>query len=77
MKKMLCAAMIACFLFTSCTGSTQYGECIGIADTGKPDLEYKMSIWNALVAAFFFETIIVPVFWAVDYAKCPVAKIEK
>jgi len=58
----------------SCTQRTSYGECVGITDEGKPNLEYKLSAWNTVVAIFFVETLVVPVVYAVDDAKCPVGE---
>ena len=55
-----------------CSGSTEYGECIGVVEDGEPNLKYKVSIRNAFWSIIGFETIIAPILWATDYAKCPV-----
>lgn len=73
MKKLFLSILVVLTLM-SCDGSTKYGECIGVFDEGNPDLVYKMSIWNGVWSAIFIETIIVPIVWAAEYARCPIAK---
>jgi len=55
----------------SCSGSNKYGECIGVTEDGDPKLSYKISVRNTIWSVLGFETIIAPVLWATDYAKCP------
>lgn len=70
-------ALICCLTMsigsTACIGDTTHGACIGLADDGEENLQYRPSIWNAIVAFVFIETIVVPVVWFLAYAKCPVA----
>lgn len=58
----------------SCRGSTDYGECIGIADDGDPHLRYGMSTRNAIVSILLVETVVVPVVWLSTDARCPIAR---
>lgn len=73
MKNVILVTFLAIGL-TSCKGSTEYGECIGLVDEGDPNLVYKPSTRNAVWTVLGFETIIAPILWLTDYAKCPVAE---
>jgi hypothetical protein len=70
------AIILAATLLTSCKGSTEYGDCVGINGKQKPEYQYEISMRNAILAAVLVETIIVPVLWYADYAYCPVGKKE-
>jgi hypothetical protein len=70
MRKFILVAALAVSL-SACTGSTEHGPCIGFDDDEAPGQVYKISIWNGFLAAFFSETLVVPVVWAFGYAKCP------
>lgn len=72
--KTLSTILVAVLLLTACSGSTEYGECIGLGDDKDPALTYRISIWNAFWSVVFIETIIVPIEWVVDYAECPTGK---
>jgi hypothetical protein len=71
MKKTL-AMLLMMTALTGCTGRTAYGECIGAFDEKKPELEYKMSTMNLVVATIFLETIFVPVVVVAEQTYCPV-----
>ena len=71
MKKLFLALIMSVFL-TGCTTSTHLGQCIGVTDTPKPGLVYKVSYWNLFMAFIFSETIIVPLVVVFDSIKCPV-----
>ena len=76
--KLLCLVICITLLFcVSCTSQTEYGSCIGIADDRKPNLEYKLSIKNAVLGIVFLETIIVPVWVLADETYCPVGVKEQ
>lgn len=65
----------ALILLCSCTGSTEFGDCVGFGpDSRKPELKYEVSTRNAMWSIIGWETIIAPVLWATDYAYCPVGK---
>lgn len=71
MKNFFLVILISVFL-TGCTTSNDLGECIGVTDTPKPGLVYKVSYWNLFMAFIFSETIIVPLVVIFDSIKCPV-----
>jgi len=72
MKKLL---LLITLMFTvSCTESTKHGECIGFDDEKDETLVYEISVSNAIIAAIFVETIIVPIVWGLDVAYCPVGE---
>jgi hypothetical protein len=73
MKKIIAIAAIG-FALAGCTSKTEYGECIGVLQDKKPDLEYKLSVWNTFLAVVFSETIVVPVVVVANEHSCPVAK---
>lgn len=73
MKKIIAVSMLIALL-SGCTSHTEYGECIGVMDDKKPDLEYKLSVWNTVLAVVFAETIIVPVVTVASDISCPVGK---
>lgn len=70
MKKLLTLTLMVALL-SGCTTSTQYGSCIGVADDKDPKLLYKISVWNTVMAIFFFETIVVPIVVIVNEIACP------
>lgn len=72
MKKLITILAVAISL-TACTSKTEFGECVGVLQDKKPDLEYKLSIWNTAMAIIFSETIIVPVVVIANEYSCPVA----
>jgi hypothetical protein len=73
MKKLLMVLLISMTLI-GCTERTSYGECIGFDEDEDPTLKYKVDIGNAVISIILFETIIVPIIWALEEAKCPVGK---
>lgn len=70
----LTAILLIAALLAGCTSKTEFGDCIGIADDKKPDLQYKVSVWNVVMAVIFSETIVVPIVVLMDKTSCPVAK---
>ena len=73
MKKIILCAVVA-ILAAGCTSKTEYGECIGVLQDKKPDLEYKLSVWNTFLAVVFSETVIVPIVVVANEHSCPVGK---
>lgn len=73
MKKIILCAIVA-ILAAGCTSKTEYGECVGVLQDKKPELEYKLSAWNTFVAIVFSETIVVPVVVIANEHSCPVGK---
>jgi len=73
MKK-LAIVVLASLFFVGCENSTTYGECIGFDDEEVKELKYEISIRNAVISAIFIESIVVPVIWALDDAKCPIGE---
>jgi len=74
MKNKIASTAIAlsiAFSTTACSGSNEHGDCIGIIEEGDPELTYNISVWNTVWSVLFFGTVLAPVFWATDYAKCP------
>lgn len=70
---------LLCFVLTTSTGcfdkSTQYGDCIGAFDERRPDLVYRLSVWNAVNGIFWAELFFVPTaVWIADYTFCPEKK---
>lgn len=70
----LTAVLLIAALLAGCTSKTEFGDCIGIADDKKPDLQYKVSALNVALAIIFSETIVVPVVVLVSEVSCPIAK---
>lgn len=72
MKKLILLAALALSL-TGCENGTEFGECVGLSDSQRdPGLVYEVSTRNAIVSIIFFETLVVPVVWALEHAYCPV-----
>ena len=71
MKKFILAALCVTML-SGCVSSTEYGDCVGIAATQNPALEYKASVWNLFLGFIFIETLIVPIVVLANDAACPV-----
>jgi hypothetical protein len=72
MKTKLLIPLIAALLLAGCATKTPYGPCIGALDTKNPKLEYKLSIWNTVIAVMFSEMIVPPVVVIASEAMCPV-----
>lgn len=72
MKKM--TALILMLVISGCTSRTQFGECIGLGEDKKPDLQYKLSAWNLAMGVIFVELIAPPILVAVNETFCPVGK---
>lgn len=72
MKKLFVVLLLAAL--AGCATKTEYGDCIGLIDEGKPGLHYKLSAWNLFMGVLFFELIVPPIIVVVDAAKCPVGK---
>lgn len=70
MKYIAMLLMVA--VLAGCTSENQYGPCIGAFDEPVPDVQYKLSVWNTVMAVIFFETVIVPVVVVANEAKCPI-----
>ena len=59
-------------LLGGCASHTEYGDCVGLGEDQDPKLVYKVSAQNLAVGFIFIETVIVPVYVAVDQFYCPV-----
>lgn len=55
-----------------CASRTQYGQCVGMADDKRPELQYKVSVRNLLVGIVFIELIVPPIIVATNEFYCPV-----
>lgn len=66
--------LILLFFLTSCTSSTEFGQCVGVGDDKDPTKIYKISTWNMVLGIIFFELIVPPVVIAIDETFCPVGK---
>lgn len=78
MKKLVCALLVVAMLaLTGCTSRTAFGPCIGAFEDESPNLHYKVSVWNTILAIIFFETIVVPIVVIASEAKCPRAMRDK
>lgn len=74
MKKVVALALL--LIFSSCTKSTKYGNCVGLYETD-PRLVYEINTKNLILGIVFIETIIVPVYVATEYFYCPIGKVKK
>ena len=73
MKNLLMTLVLA-MSFVGCTSSTVHGPCIGLIsqDERDPELHYKYSIVNIVLAVVFSETLVVPLIVILDNLECPV-----
>ena len=74
--KRLTALLLGTALLTTapaCKGETQHGECLGFDDDEDrdPNLNYDISVRNAVWSVLGFETVIAPILFFTDYAYCP------
>lgn len=66
--------LLALILATSaCKTETDFGSCIGIGDTGNPEVVYRTSTRNLILAIIFSETIVVPAVIVFTNIRCPEA----
>ena len=72
----LCLFVGTCAAVTSScyTGSTQYGDCVGLGADKVPGLQYDLDVGNVVIAAVFSETIVIPLIILLSDAYCPVGK---
>lgn len=75
MKKLI--AILLLLALVGCTSSTEYGQCVGAFDNRDPNLTYKLSVWNAVLAVFFVETIFVPVVVIANETVCPESRRDQ
>ena len=61
-------------LIAACQTKTEFGPCIGLLDQKSPALKHDWATWNIVGAAFFSETIIIPLVIAAKYLECPVSE---
>jgi hypothetical protein len=73
MKKIVALAILVA-LMTGCASKTEFGDCIGAFEDKKPDLDYKLSVRNTVLAVIFSETVVVPVMVVANQTHCPVGK---
>ena len=75
----LTALVISTALLTStaCKSETEHGQCIGLDDEPRPDLQYEISTRNAVWTAIGVETIVAPVIWGLSMAYCPVGRLDR
>lgn len=59
-----------------CTSRTDFGPCVGAFDARDPAFEYKLSIWNTVLAVVFVEMILPPIFVIADETVCPVGPAQ-
>ena len=69
MKWLVLAASI---FFAGCQFRTQAGDCVGVWDKQRPNVEYAVSKRNILVGLVLVETIIVPAHVVLCELWCPV-----
>lgn len=70
----LVAIICLTLLLVGCRASTEYGECIGVADDPQPELIYRWSKRNVIVGLIFSESLFVPGWVILFRLKCPVGK---
>lgn len=61
---------------TACTSETAYGDCIGLDDDKNPSLKYEVDTGNVIIGALLVETLIAPVYIALEETYCPVGNVE-
>ena len=66
--------LLVLLLLSSCSGHRDLGECIGVVDEGDPKLVYETDVRNTVWSVIAFQTLIAPILWATDYAKCPIRR---
>lgn len=69
MKTLLIMSLL---LLASCSGTTQYGSCVGINDKQDSKLEYRVSIWNVAMGIVFIEMLFPPIVVVANEFYCPV-----
>ncbi len=83
MRKVSAILLSLMILVSGCEFSTEYGKCVGVfslerSQRKNPNLEYEMSVRNAVLGLVFFEMFFVPtVIWAAEATFCPYGKIEE
>lgn len=68
--KSVAAILIAASL-SACTSSTEYGDCIGVAEDEDPTLSYSVDTGNIVLAVIFSEMIFPPLIVLLSETKCP------
>ena len=76
MKSLILAAVAAVVLLSGCESRTDYGDCVGIGDHQKKNLEYKLSSRNLVIGVVFFELVAPPIIVLVNETYCPIGNID-
>lgn len=63
-------------LLSGCISRTKYGSCYGLIGTKEPNLEYKLSVYNVVIAVLFSETIVIPGIVLAAEIYCPIGLKE-
>lgn len=66
--------LLLALLITSCTSSTEFGECVGLNEEKQADLVYKYSSWNIAMGIIFSELVVPPIAVVLDALECPVGR---
>jgi hypothetical protein len=68
-------ALILALLLASasgCTTSSVGRPCVGVLDQKEFGVRYELSVWNAILAVIFSETVIVPIYVVAKDLECPI-----
>ena len=57
------------------TGSTEYGDCVGLLDERDPAYVYEAPVGNLIVGFVLVETIVVPGVILLKELWCPIAPV--
>lgn len=76
MRALALSLAFLAWLMAGCETSNNAGPCKGfkVFDDHEPGVAYELSVPNAILAAVFSETLVVPAVWATTVAFCPVSQ---
>jgi hypothetical protein len=63
--------LMMALMTSSCASENHYGECVGLGEDKRPDLEYKVEAWNIIAAIVFVEALVVPIYVSLEEVWCP------
>jgi len=66
--------VVLLLLTSACTSSTEFGDCVGLAEDKDSSLVYEVDVGNVVWAILLSETIVVPVIVILSETVCPTGR---
>lgn len=62
--------------FAALRDETEHGKCLGLNGEKDPGLKYTYSTRNIVIGAVTFQSVVLPIYVALERLQCPTAKAD-